>query len=142
MNMIEFEVLCLSKSVGRMKEFEKTIFFEKTYSALKRVALDTLPLILHINYPQGQQILRKIDENSYIRFPRKPQKVEDELDIDMSLVDATAYMVMASYETQRAKIYMGLYYTEIENNNSKLIETDLVNTTNDNFDETAVGEFV
>jgi len=142
MKIDEFEKLCLSKSTNRTtlgQDPEQT--YLRIYQALKRVAHDTVPLRLHITYPQGQEILRKMDEHSYLRMPKQPTKPEDELDIDSALEDAVALFVMAGLETQRAKIYMGLYYTEIENNNTRLIETDLVMAENEGMSNNSAGEF-
>ncbi len=125
MDINRFKLLCLSKSVNRQIMIDDANFMLKTYSALKRVANDTVPLRLHINYPEGQEILRKVGDLSYIRFPVEPIVMITSLDIDRALEDAVALLVMASIETQRAKIYMGLYYTEIENHDVRLMEADL-----------------
>ncbi len=125
MDLNRFKQLCLSKSVGRQIMIEDSQFMDKTYSALKRVAKDSVPLKLLINYPEGQEILRKVGDLAYIRFPMEPMRMDSDLDIDRTLEDAVALLVMASIETQRAKIYMGLYYTEIENHDMVLMESDL-----------------
>ena len=125
MTLEEFGVVLAAKSTQRQPSVIDAVYAEKVYTAMKRVAKDTLPLSLLVNSPVGQRILRKFDTDAYIRYPKKAVKASDDIDMDESLIDAVALMVMAGLETQRAKIYMGLYYTEIENNDKVQIEASL-----------------
>jgi len=125
MTLKEFGILLISKSSQRKSISIDDVYAEKIYSALKRVGKDTVPLLLLVNSPKGQRVMRKIDDDAYIRYPRKAVDENDMIDIDEALLDAVAYFVLAGMETQRAKIYMGLYYTEIENNDAVQIEASL-----------------
>ena len=122
MTFREFNVLVLSKSSQRKTLVLDDVYIEKVYAAMKRVARDTVSLELLVNSPKGQKILRKVDNDAYIRYPIKAIAEDDTIDMEEALLDAVAYMIMAGMETQRAKVYMGLYYTEIENNDAVQIE--------------------
>lgn len=127
----DFVTLLLSKSNNRTVLPDEFQLKDKIYSSLKRVAKDTVPLRLVITDGTGQQILRKIDEYSLVRYPFKPLLTTDVIDIDDALLDAVALFTMAGMETQRAKQFMGLYYKEIELNNERLVETNLSVASND-----------
>jgi len=131
MVLTDFKVLCLSKSMNREKLPVNTDFIPKVYSALKRVAKDTVPLRLVVNDGTGQQIMRKADEFMLIRFPFPPRVEDDIIDIDDALLDAVALFTMAGIELSRSQQYMGLYYAEIELNNERLVETFLQDASND-----------
>lgn len=139
MTLKDFGILLMSKSTQRKSIAIDDVYIEKVYSAIKRVAKDTVPLTLLVNSPIGQRVMRKIDDNAYIRYPKKAINETDIVDVDEALLDAVALYVMAGLETQRAKIYMGLYYTEIENNDAVQIEasinTDSANPPNRNPDK-------
>lgn len=127
MTILEFKSVVLSKSTNR-KELPDD-FYERVFSSLKRVAKDTLPLILTkvisndniITFP----VLRKIDSETYVQMPTKPTTDEDVLTIDDELIDAVALLTMSTLEKQNLKTYMGLYYKEIEMNDERLIMTSL-----------------
>lgn len=135
MTMGEFKPLLLSKSVGRTELPPDADLKERIHTALKRIAKDTLPLKLTKNVPTGTlvtfSVIRKIDSNTYVRFPIKPVDDEADMDMDAELMDATALYIMAGLERANARTYMGLYYTEIELNNDRLTETELTDADND-----------
>jgi len=130
MTLTDFKTLCLSKSVNRTKLPGNTELIQKIFSALKRVAKDTIPLRLIVNDGTGQQILRKTDEFMLIRFPFPPRVEDDIIDIDDALLDATALFTMAGIELTRSSYYMGEYSKEIMLNDERLIETHLCDGSN------------
>lgn len=135
MVLAEFKPVLLSKSVARTTLPADAELYERVFSALKRVAFDTIPIRLSkrvlpttlVTFP----VFRKVDDQLYIRLPSKPINDDEDLDIDESLVDAVALYVMAGLERANAKTYMGLYYREIEMNNDRLTETILSESSND-----------
>lgn len=131
----DFKTLLLSKSVARTILPANADLYERIFTALKRVATDTIPLRLSTIVATGDlvtfPVYRKPDTTLYVRFPDKPLIDEDELDMDEALQDAVALYVMAGLERSNAKTYMGLYYREIEMNNDRLTETELVEASNE-----------
>ena len=141
MTLTDFKVLCLTKSMNRTKLPDNVDFIPKVYTALKRVAKETIPLRLIVNDGTGQQILRKTDEFMLIRFPFPPRVEDDIIDIDDALLDAVALFTMAGIELSRSTQYMGLFYKEIEMNDERLIETFLVDASNNSPGSSASQEF-
>jgi hypothetical protein len=140
MTLGDFREVILEKSVGRTTLPEDKKLFERVHTAIKRVAKDTVPLSLvqrvdstvsTINF----KVLRRIDTNSYIRFPEKPESNESVIDVDEALLDATALYIIAGLERGHAKVHMGMYYGEIDMNNDRLIETALSIASNDSYNE-------
>jgi len=131
LTLLSFKTVILSKSNNRSELPDNPQLIEKIFTALKRVAKETVPLRLVIEDGAGQQVLRKVDEFGLIRFPFRPLTDDDVIDIDDALLDATALFVMAGMETQRAKQLMGLFYAEIEMNNDRLVETFLSDASNE-----------
>ncbi len=135
MTIGEFKPLLLSKSVARTELPDRVELCFRIYSALKRVAFDTLPLRLSQYVKMGDpvtfSVFRKVDAEMYIRTPENPLIDDDILDIDEELATAVALLVMADLERAYGKIHMGKYYTEIENNNERLIETTLDESSNE-----------
>ncbi len=131
----EFKPLILSKSVARTELPDTQELCLRIYTALKRVAFDTVPLRLSQYVKMGEPItfsvFRKVDANMYIRTPENPIVEADVLDIDEELATAVALLIMADLERAYGKIHMGKYYTEIENNNERLIETTLDESSNE-----------
>jgi len=131
----DFKPIILSKSVGRTKLPEDRELFERIFSALKRVAFDTMPLRLTEKVPINElitfSVFRRVDRELYIRTPAKPITSDDDIDMDAELLDAVALYIMAGLEKANAKTCMGLYYREIEMNNDRLIETILTDSDND-----------
>lgn len=127
----DFKELILSKSTNRQTIPASVDLPHRVHTALKQIALKTIPLRLIVNEPNGSSILRKIDEVTYIRIPRIPNTEEDSIDIDDVLLDACALYVIAGIEKEKAGTYMGMFFGEIDANNNRLIETALSEATNE-----------
>lgn len=123
MNLLEFRRLLSEKNSNRDIELDDEKLGERIFAGLKKIGMDTLPLILVENSDSNATMMRRIDSNTWVRVPVKPIISTDEIDTDIMLLDALAYYVMAGLERSRAKIHMGMYYGEIEMNNVRLIET-------------------
>lgn len=95
------------------------------------IAKDTVVLRLVVQQSLGFTILRKLDEDMYIRMPNVPTSEDSEIDLDLALMDALAYYIMAGLERANANTHMGMYHGEIDMNNDGLTETFLSTTTND-----------
>ena len=133
----EFKELMLSKTISR-KTIPVDIQLEhRINTAIKEVATLTTPLRLVVNNPDGYQILRKVDSVTYIRFAEDVESDDSELDIDRFLLDAVALYVLAGIEKEKASIYMGMFYSQIETNDRRLIEANLVEASNENYTEDA-----
>jgi len=132
MTLNEFNKMILAKSVARITIPSNEIMEERVYIGLKRIAMDTIPLKLVTESGDGIQVLRKIDSTTYIRYPQRPLIDSGlNIDIDDDLIDALGYFVLAGLEQQRAKQLMGLYHTDIDFYNDKLIQTYLEEASND-----------
>lgn len=131
MTLNEFRPLLLAKSIGRTTLPADSDLKERIFTGLKIIAKETVPLRLIVQSPAGFTILRKLDEDMYIRMPSIPTSEDSELDIDLALTDALAYYVMAGLERGNANTHMGMYHGEIDMNNDRLTETFLSTTTND-----------
>lgn len=137
MTFVEFKDLMISKTISR-RTFPIDIQLESRIStAIKEVAMLTIPIRLVVANPDGYQIIRKVDSVTYIRFPQDIVSDLSEIDIDRFLLDAVALYVLAGIEKEKASIYMGMFYNQIELNDKRLIETDLVEASNDNYSEDA-----
>ncbi len=95
------------------------------HRALKRIAKETLPLRLVVNSITSVSILRKLDDETYIRIPLAPYRDDDDIDIDNELLEAVAAHVCSELEPQRKGHYLQQYEREIVQNNERLMETDL-----------------
>jgi len=132
MTLNEFGRFLNTKSVGRVEAPINEQMTERVYTAMKKIGKDTFPLKWIVNTSEGIQVLRRIDSETFVRMPIKPVLDSGEqLDIEEELIDALSYYVMAGLELQRSKINMGLYWSEIEQNNERLSETYLAEATND-----------
>lgn len=131
MTLNEFRPLLLAKSLGRTALPPDSDLKQRIFSGLKLIAKETVPLRLVVTSPAGYTILRKLDEEMYIRMPAIPTSEDSELDLDLALIDALAYYVMAGLERGNANTHMGMYHGEIDMNNDRLTETYLSTTTND-----------
>ncbi len=132
MTLNEFGRFMQTKSVGRVNAPINEQLTERVFTAMKKIARDTVPLLWQVSDPAGHRILRKIDDETWIRLPKKPiLDSGDELDVEDILLDAMALYVMAGLEIQRAKVNMAMYWEEIDSYNGKLIETHLEVATND-----------
>ncbi len=132
MTLEEFTRFLRTKSVGRTELPDNEQISFRIHTGMMKIAKDTTPLRLVASYNEGTEILRKIDSDTYVRFPKRPIKDSGlELDLDDELMDALALYVMAGLEIQRSKVLMGMYWEEIDKNNQRLIETYLEEATND-----------
>lgn len=121
----EFKKLILSKTQNRSVIPPDAQINYKVWAALKDIARNTVPLKLVVNTSTYQGVMRKIDSVTYIRFPNRPVKDTDTIDMDDELLDAAALYVAAGIEKPLAPVHMGMYRREIDENNDRLIETDL-----------------
>lgn len=131
MILADFKKVLLEKSLARTVLPENAKLKERIFSGLKLIAKETVPLRLVITQPLGVEILRRLDEDMYVRMPMIPEDDNSEIDIDLALIDALAYYVMAGLERANANTLMGMYHGEIDMNNDRLTETVLSTTTND-----------
>jgi hypothetical protein len=95
------------------------------HRALKRIAKETVPLRLVVSDPSQLTVIRKLDDETYVRTPRLPYRDDDDVDIDSELVEAVAHHVCSELEPQRKGHYLQQYEREIVQNNTRLIETEL-----------------
>ena len=130
MTLQEFRPVLLAKSLSRVTLPSDADLKQRIFSGLKLIAKETVVLRLIVDRQTGIQVLRKLDEDLYIRFPLMPEETK-EIDIDEALIDALAFYVMAGLERSNANTYMGMYHGEIDMNNDRLTETFLSTTTND-----------
>ena len=122
----------LTHSSGRGIVPSGEVMADRVWTGMKRLAKDSYPLKLTYNDPLGQTIIRKVDENTYIKEPKKPiLGTTQNLEMDAGLMDALAYYVLAGLETQKAKVYMGMYWGEVNSYNDTLTETDLNTASNE-----------
>lgn len=132
MILSEFKKLLLSKTISRKTLPDDINLEERVYTALKKIAMDTVPLRLVVQNPTGHSIMRRVDSLTYIRFPNMPINNDSDIDIDMFLIDALALYVMAGLEKEKASVYMGMYWELITENDNRLCETYLATATNEN----------
>ena len=127
MTVRELYVSALEKSSGRTKLPTEDKMIEGTFVAMKQVAMDTLPLRLTRTATTivGERVLRKIDFDTYVKFPKKPDSVDEELEMDEFLIDAMAFWVIKGLEPQVENRYYRGYKDHIDMNNGRLIETML-----------------
>jgi len=121
-----------SKSLGRADYSGAEHLPDRIYTGMLKVCSKTLPLKLVVTDPTGEVIYRRVDENTWLRKPNKPNET-DGLDIDMDeeLMDALQYFVIAGLEPQRAKTMMGMFHTAVEEYDARLSEAYLAEATND-----------
>ncbi len=132
MTLNEFGRFLNTKSIGRVEPPVNEQLTERVFTAMKKIGFRTIPLKWAISDSYGYEVLRRVDENTYIRMPHKPVVDSGEqLDIEESLLDALALYVMAGLEPQRAKLNMGMFYEEVEQYNDNLTQTYLEEATND-----------
>jgi hypothetical protein len=70
-------------------------------------------------------ILRKLDDKLYIRYPVKAIYDYDKIDTDDVLLTAVAYFTNSIIEQQKKGTHLNAYEKEIMRNNERLIETEL-----------------
>jgi len=135
--MGEFKLMLLEKSQGRTQLPSDPKLAERIFAGMKRIAKVTVPLRLVIivedweDVTKSRNIIRRVEENVGIRMPKRPSIDESDIDMDEELLDALALYVMAGLERSNAKVYMGMFREEIDLNNDRLIETELLNSTNE-----------
>ena len=127
----EFKELMLSKTISRKTIPDDIRIYERIFTALKKIAMDTVPLRLVVQDPTGHSIMRRVDIITYIRFPHIPNANDSEIDIDAFLLDAAALYVMAGLEKEKASVYMGRYWEIMTENDNRLCETYLSTATNE-----------
>ena len=127
----EFKELMLSKTISRKTIPDDIRIYERIFTALKKIAMDTVPLRLVVQDPTGHSIMRRVDTITYIRFPYIPNANDSEIDMDAFLLDAAALYVMAGLEKEKASVYMGMYWEIITENDNRLCETYLSVATNE-----------
>ena len=131
MILSEFKELMLSKTISRKTLPDDIRLEERVFTALKKIAMDTIPLRLVVQDPTGHSIMRRVDAITYIRFPDMPQVNDSDIDMDEFLLDAAALYVMAGLEKEKASVYMGMYWEIITENDNRLCETYLSTATNE-----------
>jgi len=129
----DFRTTLTEKSLGRNSLPEDAQLKERIFSGLKMIAKETIPLKLIVSEPSGFDILRRIDDTTYVRMPRRPTEEDIDLDIEDDLIDALGYLVMAGLERANKKEHTGRNLRERDMNNDRLIETTLSDTTNQGY---------
>ena len=131
MTLKNFRVALLNKSLGRTVLPDDVALKERIFSGLKMIAKETIPLRLLVTGIENNSVIRRVDEELFIRFPEKPTDEELEVDIDEELIDALAFLVMSNLERAHKKQHIGDYLREIDMNNDRLMETYLSDSTNE-----------
>ena len=126
----EFKQVLLAKSIGRTQLPDDSELKERIFTAMKLIAKETIVLRLVKDTALGYTILRRLDDNMYIKMPEPPTSEDGEIEMDLALIDALAYYIMAGLERGNANLFMGMYHGEIDMNNDRLVETYLSDTTN------------
>ena len=121
----EFKDYLISFMPGRTELPDDAILRHIVHRALKRIANETTPLWLIVDSDSSATILRKIDDNTYIRTPIFPYRDDDDVDIDSELTEAVAFYVASEIEPQRKGHYLSNYEREIREDNDGLIESSL-----------------
>jgi len=121
MDLRQFAQLVISKTSGHRDVEIDGIFAQRVDSALVKIAKATTPLKLIVHKSGNRRILRRVDRETYIVYPTKVKVTEEtEIDIDDDLLDAAALLVIAGLEPQKANLYIGLYYAELNAFNDNL----------------------
>ena len=121
-----------SKSLGRKDYHGEEHLEERIYTGMLKICSKTTPLSLIIENPTNEKIQRRIDENTWMRTPRKPDMAAGlDIDFDEGLMDALQYFVIAGLEPQRAKVMMGFFHTAVEEYDARLTEAYLAEASND-----------
>ena len=121
-----------SKSLGRVDYNGAEHLEARIYTGMLKICSKTSPLSLIIENPTNQKLYRRIDKNTWLRKPEKPDANGGlDIDLDEDLMDALQYFVIAGLEPQRAKVMMGMYHTAVEEYDARLSEAYLEEATND-----------
>lgn len=124
----DLKKIILSKTTNK-KELPETIN-ELVFSAMKRIARETLPLYLTRIISKedfssfNEQIISNPLINTYVLMPTKPIQDTDEITMDDILMDAIAFLVLASIVKTDSKRYIAQYYHEKELFDTTLSATD------------------
>jgi len=124
MTLRELKILILSQTPGRttLPDEDGLIFTIQT--AVVQVAHDTVPLRL-FRRDRPNEVLRRVGEEGFLRYPRRVIMDGDEVDLDEILMDAVAYYVNSIIESQKKGSHLFSYDKIIKRNNHRLIETHL-----------------
>jgi len=123
----EMKTLILNQMPGRYDDDlpPDGVIRQMVHRALKRIARETVPLRLCTDDITSISVMRKIDDETYIRIPIAPYRDDDDIDTDSELMEAVAAHVCSELEPQRKGHYLQQYEREILQNNERLIETDI-----------------
>jgi len=123
----EMKDLILYQMPGRYEDDlpPDTVVRLMVHRALKRISKETIPLRLCVTDISQITVIRKIDDETYIRTPLAPYRDDDDIDTDSELMEAVAAHVCSELEPQRKGHYLQQYEREIMQNNERLMETDL-----------------
>jgi len=123
----EMKTLILNQMPGRYDDElpPDVVVRQMIHRALKRIARETVPLRLCTDDITSISVMRKLDDETYVRVPIAPYRDDDDIDTDSELMEAVAAHVCSELEPQRKGHYLQQYEREIMQNNERLMETDL-----------------
>ncbi len=124
MTLREFKLLLLSQTPGRTVLPAEPMLINSIQTAVLQVAHDTVPLKL-FRRDKPTEVLRRISDEGFIRYPRRVIMDGDEVDLDLILMDAAAYFTNSIIEQQKKGTHLNAYEKIIQRNNERLIETHL-----------------
>ncbi len=124
MTLREFKTLLLSQTPGRTVLPDDAFLLNSIQTAVLQVAHDTVPLRL-FRRERPDLVLRRVDHEGFIRYPRKVIMDGDEIDLDEVLMDAAAYYTNSIIEQQKKGTHLNAYEKILQRNNERLIETYL-----------------
>jgi len=124
MTLREFKILLLSQTPGRTVTPDETMLINSIQTAVLQVAHDTVPLRL-FRRDRPAEVLRRVSDEGYIRYPRRVIMDGDDVDLDEILMDAAAYYTNSIIEQQKKGTHLNAYEKIIQRNNERLIETHL-----------------
>ena len=127
MTVRELCTSAIEESSGRTQLPTEDKMLKASFEAMKQVAMDTIPtrLVYTAETIVGERILRKVDSDTYIKFPKKPTNVDEELEMDEFLITAMACWIIKKWERQLEKQHYRNYKDQIDMNNGRLVETML-----------------
>jgi len=104
------------------------ILLEKANISLMQVCRDSIPLNLLVKYgvledenKKEYKLLREIDGEYYLRYPRAINATDD-IELSDNLMDPLALHILSGIEVSRAPVYMKMYWSILER-----YENDLIN---------------
>lgn len=125
MNFLQFKSLISSFSANRIDLNKIINLVGKTNIAMRQVARDTLPLTLLKNKDSNRNVLRRVDNDTFLCIPEDVVDDDSNLEMDTHLLDAVGLFVLAGIETARAPSYMRMYWNIVESHENGLINDDL-----------------